>query len=370
MDEAGEVDKVGNYHQLAVRVSQTGGRIALATTRVRGHWMDEIFKRAETSEHSVELSEFDLFASPWMTRAAILQLFLNFRTLSERQLQDVVLPADDYREACLSIVRDPASLREHFGIETQGGRMLWSNWNEGLIYSSASKRHPKLVVNRDGRVVELRNITREVMARKWPRQTSDGKTYTAWAGVDFNVRGHAVVCELFGEGETIEAAIANEARWHVLVSDEVFVSGTTAKLAAELRNVGGELAVWHDPHGAAGHTARGTGNTSDAAELRNAGHAATPASGTDKQGRAHQLSELDSRNVIHRLHAEGRLLIHDRCAGLLDAMRNDLAKPDGRIDKRSGVTSETDNRSGYSDAMRYAIWPVFKSLALTTIAKR
>lgn len=359
IDELGEIDKVGNYKQATVRVSQTGGRVATATTRVRGHWMQaEILDRAKTSPASVGVEDFSLFASPWMTNAAILALFLNDNTLTERQLEDEVLPSDDYRAKCLEIIRSPHSLREHFGIETQGGRLMWTHWTESLVYSSASKRHATLVVG--GR--KLVNITAAVMGSMWPKQHREGRVFPVFAGVDFNVRGHAVVLELFGEGSDVTAAVKNRSSWHVLACDEVQVDGTTLALAQQLKEQAGACAVWHDPHGAKGHAARGSGDSTDADELRRSGHVAAAANGTDQQGRSHRLPELDSRNVLHRLMAEGRFLVHSRCSGLLDAMRNDLAKPDGSMDKRSSPNSESDFRSGYSDSARYAVWPLFRDV--------
>lgn len=364
LDELGEIDDPDNFHQAKIRVSQTGGCVATATTRKRGHWMDdEITKLAqEAGPEVVRMAEFDLFHSPWMTFARIWQLFLNDRTLTRRQLEHEVLPATDKRAKCLELVKNPKSLREHFGIETAGERLMWSQWRDDFIYSSRHRRHDELHVHRDGAAVRLVNITAAVLARRLP---NEAQSFAAWAGVDFNVRGHAVILEIFGEGSSPEAALANEASWTLLVSDEVQVDGTTTQLAEAIKQRAGVVPVFYDPHGAKGHAARGTGSSTDADAIKLVGLVPRPANGsTFKNGKTtvNHLSQIDSRNVMHGLMQGGRFYVHERCTGVLDAMHNDLAKPDGTIDKRSSPDSASDLRSGFSDSVRYGVWPVFKSL--------
>jgi hypothetical protein len=63
---------------------------------------------------------------------------------------------------------------------------------------------------------------------------------------------------------------------------------------------------------------------------------------------------------MHVLMAGRRYCVHERCVGVIDAMKKDQRLADGRMDKRSSPDSDTDLRSGYSDSVRYGAWPVFK----------
>lgn len=364
IDEIGAIAHEANYHQVQVRVSQTGGAVATSSTRVKGHWSyEEITERAaELGPAMIEIFDLDLFRNPWMTLARIWQLFLGDKSLSRRALEKQVLPAEDKRAACLEVITNPVSLREHFGIETSRSRRLWPSWSDSLIYSSPHHRHPNLVVEREGYGVKLHNITAAILARKWPAQAARGERWHAWLGVDFNVRGHAVVLELFGLGQDHEHAIANSSTWTVLVSEEIQIDGTTEDLGKGIRSRVGILPVWYDPHGAPGHAARGTGTTTDAAILQQLGFPASPANGTNDKGAPLQLSQIDSRNVMHTLMAAGRWRVHERCVGWIQAMGKELAKPDGRVDKRASPDSETDYLSGYTDSGRYGAWPIFRDI--------
>lgn len=370
VDELGAIAHEANWHQVQIRVSQTGGAVATSTTRVKDHWShEEISERAaELGPRVIDVYDVELFANPWMSYARIWKLFLTDKTITRRQLEQQVLPAEDKRGACLALVTNPKSLREHFGIETARSLMLWPSWEDRLIYSSPHYRHAELVVERDGELHKLKNITAEVLARKWPKQAARGVRWHAWAGVDFNVRGHSVILELFGDGASLEEAIANTNSWTVLVSDEVQIDGTTLDLAQGIRERAGIIPVWYDPHGAPGHASRGTGgDTTDAAILRQTGFPAAPANGVNiKTGSPMQLGQIDSRNVMHALMAEGRLRVHERCVGWIQAMATERAKPDGRADKRSSPDSPTDFLSGFTDSGRYGIWPIFKGMFART----
>jgi len=363
IDELGAIRAFANYHQVQVRVSQTGGSVSCSTTRVTNHWShEEITMRAKDSgPEVVDVSTFTLFDNPWMTYARIWQLFLNDRTVTAKQLEEVILPAEDKIAACLSLVTNPRSLREHLGIETSTSNRMWEEWSDDFIYSDNLTTHPDGIHVRspEGKPVKLVNITREVLARKWPNAT---QAFNSWAGLDFNIRGHAVTFELFGQGGSVQEAIVNEQSWTVLVNQEVQVNGTTLKLAEALVSQAGRIPVWYDPHGTP-HQARGSSESNtDAQILRQAGLTAGPCNGTDLKGRPLQLSQIESRNVLHWLMNRGRFLVHSRCTGTLEAMRKDQRQQDGRIQKTSSPNSESDFLSGYSDSVRYGCWPVFRGV--------
>lgn len=365
VDELGEIQDDANWFQVLTRVSQQAGHVGTASTRVRGHWMGEALIDRAKDDSSIDLREFTIWDNPWYSEAMIWSLIVGLRkAFSAEDLERHVLPLPKCEQwaAARDLVTDPRVLREDFGVETETSIRLWPEWRDSMIYAGTATRHPTIDVWRD-KPVRLLNITREVMAQKWPRATQEGRSAAVFAGLDFNVRGHAVLLELFGEGTTPAAALANRDSWTVLVVDEVQVDGTTLELAKQLKlQADGPCPVWYDPHTGAGHAARGSAGTTDAAILRRDGFDAAPANGTNKQGAPRPLGQIESRNVMHGLMRSGRFYVHERCRGFIEAMVKEKAKPDGRVDKRSSPNSPSDYLSGFSDSGRYALWPVFRSM--------
>jgi hypothetical protein len=362
VDELTSIHDRKNWQQLIARVSQSGGHILTASTRGSGHWSLELVEgNAATAGGAIHVSEVDLFHNPWMAYAAIWQMFLNDKTFTEHQIGEIItLPRAEQADAARARCTRPESLLNHFGVSVEASDRLWTEWTGTIIFDRDQWHDTLTVTDRDGRPKTLRNITAELNATRWPRLRENPPR--AWAGMDFNVIGHAVVFELFGEGRTIAEAFANQASWHVLVTAEVEVQGTTLRLAEKLRATAGSLPMWCDPNGAMiGNDARGTGGSTDVAEVRKAGFHAAPANGYsqpkgDGKASARWLSVADKRNVMHRLMADRRLYVHARCTGLLDALEHD--KPT----KTSGVHSVSDRRSGYSDAAAYGLFPAFAYL--------
>lgn len=367
VDEVGAIKSLAVWHQAQIRVSQSGGSVAASTTRVYGHWShDEIALRAkEAGEDLIRVMQFDLFDNPFMSYAAIWQLFLNDKTLTRKQLEKQVLPAEDKRAACMALVTRAKSLREHFGVEVASSMLMWTEWDNSLIYTSEHERHDKVHIERAGKLRTLLNITEAVMGREHRRAYREGKRFRVWAGFDPNVRGHACVLELFGEGRTLEEAVANVSSWTVMVSDEVQVDGSTMAMGEALFEKTGACPLYYDPHGAPGHAARGTEHVGDAEVLRRIGFLAEPATGQDiRTGKVPPLAQIPSRNVMHILMTERRFLVHQRCVGTIEAMTKDRRKPDGRMEKRSSPDSPSDYWSGFSDSVRYALWPIFGQTVL------
>lgn len=369
VDELTAIHDRKNWQQLVARVSQSGGHILTGSTRASGHWSTEaIESNSLTGGGSIHVTEVDLFHNPWMAYAADYQLFLNDKTFTAHQIEEIIsLPRVDQADACRSRMTRPESLLNHLGIAVEASDRLWTQWTGEHVIADREARHTHLVIpGDDGKPRRLRNITAAMLAEKWPK--TGATRFTAWAGMDFNRNpGHAVLFELFGEGPDEAHALANRSQWVVLVTDEVEVKGPTLALAQALATRAGSIPVYCDPTGAlTGHEARGSGGSTDIAEVRKAGHPAVPANSyrqrtdTSKPAHAAQLSVTDSRNVVHRLMFEGRLYLHTRCTGLLDALEHD--KPT----KVSGVHSLSDKRSGFSDAMRYGLWSVFKDIVKTS----
>jgi hypothetical protein len=375
VDEAGAIRNKQNWQQLLVRVSQSGGSVSAATTRVRNHWSTSEIEGNTSS--AVVTREIDLFDNPWMSYAAIYQLFLADQTFTDRQLAEILeFPREEQAAACRAKITRPESLLEHLGVAVEAADRLWTEWTGEHVVTDRETQHPTLIVTgEDGRALKLINCTALMLAAKWPamrdRMREEGRPMPGtWAGMDFNFCGHATTFELFGEGRNATEAYANQASWRVLVNSEVEVQGPTLKLAEALRkSTGGSIPIWCDPTGAmSGHDARGTGGSTDVAELLKAGFTAAPCNGykpapSGQPRQPQHLSLVDSRNVCHRLMHEGRLYVHARCTGLLDALEHD--KPT----KTSGVNSVSDRRSGWSDAMRYGLVKVFWHLLKRDAAK-
>jgi hypothetical protein len=378
VDELGVIKGQSNWHQVLIRVSQTGGHVATSTTRVTNHWSHkEISERAEiVGPEVIDVSTFTIFENPWMSWAAIWQLFVADKTITPKQLETNVLRAEDKAMACLALVTNPDSLREHFGVETSTDPKMWTEWKDEFIYHDAQILHPEIfVTGAEGQAKRLINITTPMLAghSQWGRAHQLGHRFNCWAGLDPNVRGHAVTLELFGEGRSVPEALANRASWTVLVNREIESEGSTLALANKLKSVAGIVPIWYDPAGETGHAARGTAGSSDATILRQVGHFAAPAYGENAKGHTiTNLRQQDTRGVMHWLMANGRFRVHERCTGLIEAMNSELRLSDGsgRVNKRSNPNSHEDWLSGFSDSARYALWVLFsKEFQDTGIAK-
>ena len=355
IDEAARIKAVENYQQCQARVSQTGGRVAMATTRKRGHWLRTMIDDlAPTSAGAIRVHSIDIFDNPWMSYAAIIKLLLSDGTYTER-VAARVLAADDIAAAGREEVRTPRGRLEHLGLEENEGLLLWPRWSDEYVYPASGKQQT-LWITRDGVARKLTNITSHVLARHWQRETEQGRKHECWAGTDWNHHARAVVMQLFGEGNTLAEALANQRSWHVYVLGESASTGTTQQHAATLRQRYGTMPVWCDPHGARGDEARGTEESTDIGEFRRAGFACWPAAGVDRDGRHVHIRKTDSHNVVHHLMHHGRLLVSDSCEGLLDALRHEEVTL-----KRSGLDSPSDLRSGYTDALKYGLWALFSA---------
>lgn len=360
IDELARIKSVETYQQVQARVSQSGGRVAIATTRKRGHWLrTEIEDVAADSAGAVEVSTIDIFDNPWMTRAACWKLLLSDGTYNANTLRGV-LAADDIDAAARDAIKRPRSRMEHLGLEDSDALLLWPEWRNDYIYPQTG-RQTRLVVEGDDGPRTLIDITRHVLARQWPREAARGERFDAWAGTDWNVNARAVVMQVFGEPTSagpssarVASAVANRASWHVLVVGESASTGTTKAHAKALRERHGLMPVWCDPHGARGDEARGSEDSTDIGEFRRAGFPIAPAGGVDRQGRHIHIPRTDSHNVVHHMMAGGRLRVSPECEGLLDALRHEEVTP-----KRAAVDSLSDSRSGYTDALKYGLWPMF-----------
>ena len=366
VDELAAVPDQRSWDQVNIRTIQTGGSVTTGTTPKPSKAWVRLVVDEEMVEAGAALEvTLAMVDNPWISFAALFMGFLKDRTLTKRQLELEVLPyPEDYLGALQRTVTSKRALREHFGLELGDERKLWTDWSEDLIYSgpaiSPSKTRRSIWLDRDGVGVEYLNITPQILARYWARQRDHGRVFSRWLGLDFNYHARSIVLELYGEGDTVEKAIANSSSWVLFAADEVESTGTTMAHAEKVRERFGAMPVWCDPHGKKGDARRGTSNddndNTDVQAFRAEGFPVLPANGVDGQGRFVPLSRTDSCNVIHALMRDRRLLVHEGCVGLIDAFRND------ETTKRSGPDSPADLRSGYADAARYGAWPIFRGI--------
>lgn len=360
VDEINAIGASENWTQVLARVSQSGGSVCTASTRKRGHWskreIDELV--ATAGEDVIRTFQVDLFDNPWMAYAAIWKLFLSDGTLTRRQLEADVLQAGDPPGRARALVSKPRSREQHFGDEIADGSRLWSEWDAaaGVVTHGSTP----WATDDEGQAARLVDITAQVL-----RPHVDGRPPgDSWAGADFNFIGHSVILKVFGRGASVEQAVAAKSTWSVLVASEVESEGSSLRhgqaLAAKL---GRDGLVYCDPQGEMqGHAGRTTGSNTDAHEFRHAGLRVYPANGYETRARnsatppaARQINRSDSINVMHRLMRERRFFVDESCEGVLDALANDKHT-------KGGGHSASDRRSGYTDAVRYGVWPVFRHL--------
>ena len=360
IDEFAAILDPRNYFQVLARVSQQGGHVALSSTKKRDHWSTEEFE-SQAKDGWISIHTLELFTNPWMTFAAIWQLFVSTKALGIGELEDKVLTREtpeEQIEACRALVTDPDALRDHFGIETEAGQLLWAEWTGQEIVTDL--RDGLWITDKDNRPKRLIDITALWIAKHWP----SAAPWDQWAGMDFNYFGHSVILKLYGDGPSPEAAYANRDSWHAVVTNEIDVATSTLGHAEKIKRTVGAVPIFCDPTGAkanSGHEARGTHGSSDVAILEKAGYQIKPATAKG------DLPFHSSANVMHVLMRDKRLRIHKSCTGTLDALKNDKASPDRKRKKTYGQNSQSDKRSGYTDAIRYGLWPAFNWLVTTPV---
>lgn len=346
VDEKSAIHNEENWREILNRVSQTGGPIMSATTPAAGHW-SEAGDHEDDAGGTIYVTSVDRFQNPWITIPSLFSDMLKERLVTAAQMAEQILPAEDQVEAAKSLIVQPAARRSWLGQSVPAGLTLWREWSEDLIVHDADRVRETLDVDGWG---SLPCITYIAVISKYLRQAVQAPS-KAWVGQDFNVNPcAAVIMQMFGRAHQRES-------WHVLVVDEVVTQGSTAAHVDNLGRRYPRIAGFCDPSGAmpGRHQSHGPRSSTDAAEMRQAGHYVRPANGVENS-KARHLPQKDSINVLHRLHRERRLLVHARCTGVIGAMRGMQAKSDGTIDKVSGRNSKSDQLSAFGDALRYGVF--------------
>jgi hypothetical protein len=347
VDELSAIHHEENLRELQARVALTGAPIAAAFTPTAGHWSARLAKQAPHSGGTIVVRKLTMFDNPWWKKADMWIDLLRLGAITAAELEQKILPAEDQFAAAMSVVTDPNVRRMRFGEEQSIGLTLWREWSDELV-----------VRDGDGLRSSFRglpNVTAAVVGGFFG--TSRPK---AWGGKDFNVNPNVgVVLQAFGD----------PARPVVLVIDEVVTVGPTLRNAEEIDKRYPGLPHFCDPTGAMYmHPARGApstrANATDVEEMRRAGLPCVPAAGSSKNNVRH-LSRHDSVNVMHRAMKENLFFVHARCTGVLRAMTDMQSDEQGLPKKTSGVTSISDQISGYGDAVRYGVWRAYQGLLVS-----
>lgn len=375
-DELGEWHDQGNWQQVNSRVLQAGAQAAISTTPVAGHWgRTAIILQEPHSGGAIKVFALDLFQNPYLSTARILAGFLGDSTLTETELAEQVLPAPDHAAACRAIVTNPRSLREHFGVWTAEGIKLWAEWTEeveractragGGVVATDLRVGKRLVAGRERGPELLRDCTAQACgsifgpAERCPGCRGAGcsscsgsgtRTIRRVAGEDFNRNPQTTLpCQVFGDPEAPET-------WVIYVIEEIQTVGTIEEHADRLATIDRDLAIVCDPSGDIPRRAQGALDSDDASRLRARGYRVVSAVGRGRSLR----SQSPTLALLHKLIRERRVIVHMRCVQTLRALQTQKAKPDGRIDKRAGTNSPSDQLSSPTDALRYLTWRLFK----------
>ena len=349
VDELSAIHAEENWREIKSRVAQTGGPVAVAFTPTAGHWSARLAKQAPSSGGTIAVRRLTMFDNPWWPFSRMWVDLLKDAAVTETELEEKILSAADPVAAALEVVTDPHVRRMRFGEEQTLGLTLWRKWDaERFTVRDQAFARDQLHVGH----LRLNEVTAATAGRDFG---SPGRTISIWGGKDFNVNpGVTLIGQAFG----------SHREPHVLIFDEIASVGPTLVNAEAVADRYPGLAMYCDPTGDMGgyrHESHGAKGSTDAEEMRRHGFVCEPANGARK-GSALHLSQLDSLNVVHRAMARGLIHVHARCTGLLRALDEMQAQPDGRIAKVSGRDSISDQISAYGDALRYMLWPVYRDL--------
>lgn len=353
-DEATASPDPGNLQQCLSRTAQNGGAVFCSTTPKAGHYIyTRIVLQAPHSGGRIAVFHTDLFDNPWLTLARIFDLFIGDGTLTEAELVEQVLTAEDPAAMCRAIVTNPTSLREHFGVWVAQGLRLWSDWTETIARTCTRSGQARALERLgwappDGAPRQLANVTPIAAQALSPWRRLQPERLRVLGGQDFNINPQStILAQVFGVPE-------DPSTWVLYVFDEIQTIGTVEAHGTKLRRQHPGLAIACDPAGDIPRAKQEATEGDEAARLRDMGFACHSCVG---RGRRLQ-SQKPTLTLVHYLMKQGRIVVHLRCRKLLSALETQQAKPDGRIAKVSG--SKSDRESSPTDALRYLAYALFR----------
>lgn len=354
LDEGCTVDHQENWTQLLMRLTDSDGQLLTATTPKLGHFLQHEIRERGKSYDELEQLDADEYAANDCVYA----------TLSQRD--NPWLPPTSVERRIKALGKDADRIRAEIDGEWIAiGRKLWRHFDPTVhLFESP---------DRDITATGLVNITPSV-ARRFFRGTEASLEFVA--GMDFNVDPwHVVICQI---GCPPKADQSNPANWVLFVADEIVEQGTPYEAAefivhkaARYRRLPpdyfAKMAIVCD---ATGDQKKGTtGSTTHVRTMKLKGFDARPCDRNDG-GHAMNPRQLDRLSVLHKLmmervESDGRswprfMARGTHCPHLVEAFETQLAKADGRIDKKPGTAS--DRASGPTDALTYFAWAMLKDV--------
>ena len=327
VDEGAEIAHRENWTVMVNRLTTHNGTITMATTPVAGHWSRaDIVTRAQYSDNVSHYS-LSIFDNPWEHPDTIEELIES-----------------------LGGHHDPVVRREFYGEWLASSAALWPDW--------APEHH--LVQDHEIWTIEALaaagfipehyvDVTDRVAADFW--RGSRGADVII--GQDFNIWPcSSVVARAFGDPRDRDT-------WGLFFFDEVLTRGSIQNHCDVLNQRYPGAPVSCDSTGAlpGTHPNQGaTGSSTNRLEMERAGFIAKACNAV--RGKVSNPRQIDSLNICYRLLRRNRVMVHQRCAKLCEALDTQERDWDGRIAKVAG--SKSDRISGPTDAARYLIWPLFK----------
>jgi hypothetical protein len=323
LDELCEFRSVAIWRVIRGRVNERDGfkgQIFGASTPVEGHWA-----------YTQIVLPIDSGLKPsW--RYIFLSQFLNVfipLTEAEEALEDAGGPDD------------PFAQREVLGLWSFAGSKLWFRFDPS--------RHVQAFETLED--LGLQNVTEIAITKAFGEIPRDVR-HDVFAGQDFNNVPCSTVILQVGcpKGEP-----QYPGNWVFVVADEFLTNNQQDIHGDLLLAAHGRLAIICGADGdQLGHSVRLDESTTEANELRKAGHMVRPVHYSNDFSPIHP-PQIDSLRVFHRLQRLNRFFVHVRCQKTIQSLATQQATPRGRIDKIPG--RESDKRSGPTDAMRYGGWP-------------
>lgn len=337
VDELAEIRHRENWTVMVNRLTTNDGTICAVTTPVANHWSRaDIVARAQRMDDVKHVS-ISVFQNPWEKHSVINRLI---ETLGGHN--------------------DPVVRREFYGEWIATDRMLWPDWApEKMLVQDADVWEISELVDQGYLPEGYIDVTARAASAYWP----ESKGADIIIGQDVNIFPCAsVVLKVFGDPRRPET-------WGVFVCDEVLTRGNIQNHCKELIDVGYEDApVSIDATSAqrGTHSNQGaTGSSTNRLEMRRFGFNCKACN--YYKGKPSNPRQIDSLALCYRLMQAGRIIVSRRCEKLIEAFENQEREQDGRISKEPG--KETDKLSAPSDALRYALWPLFGSMLKNRVGR-
>ena len=337
IDEACEIDNRENYQQALDRLLEADGHLLLSTTPVAGHWLKE-----EVYSPGVHVDEYDGRTHAWTHITAYDNPWVSQRAIDNE----------------IKKLNDPQRVRREIMGEWVGsGPLLWAHFDEA-----------KHVVSYEGPVSEwgLEDVTPQAV-----HHFMLGAYVRDYAGMDFDINPMSFAKIVIACPRGLDKT--KPENWcFVQTAELVERCQTIHKLCDRLDECGYKgTAIACDPSGAQYTPYRMSHGVDTSSthtkELTQRGYPAKACHLSDS-GNPKQPPVLDRCNVAHKLMREvlkdkdgrqwPRFMIHRSCVRTIDSLRTQESDENGKPIKEPGT--ESDRRSGPTDAMTYGMWPVFK----------